>query len=216
MKKYTLVLMLISCSSAKDMNLSGEYSRMFNFLELKEDSTFAYTRRGMTLEAQAFGDWKLITPKQIVLNSHIDIENLPLGVIEKKKNLPEKTIEILVDDEFDADLLHNINYEIIINRKDTIKQQNPIIYLPENSSLNTIKINAYYVYKNLPEIHTTRESVSTQEYKVKEKQSDYYLITFPFWARMFLYETIKNDTIEINGNKLNWKNKGKPKFKRVE
>ena len=31
-----------------------------------------------------------------------------------------------------------------------------------------------------------------------------------------ILETIKNDTIKINGNKLYWKNKGKPKFKRVE
>lgn len=198
------------------MHLSGEYSRMFNFLELKEDSTFAYTRRGMTLEAQAFGTWKLISPKQIVLNSHIDIENLPLEIIEKKRNLPEKTIEILVDDKFDADLLHNIDYEFIINRNDTVRQQNPKINIPENNLLNRIKINAYYVYKDLPEIHTTRESVSTQEYEVQETQYDYYLITFPFWGSMFLYETIKNDTIDIKGNNLYWKNKGKPKFKRVE
>lgn len=216
MKRYTLILLLFSCSSAKEMQLSGEYSRMSNILQLNEDSIFVYKRRVMTLEAQSIGTWKLINPKQIVLNSHIDIENLPLKVIEKKKNLPQKTIEILVDDKFDSDLLHNIDYELITNRVDTVRQQSPIFNLPENNLLNTIKINAYYVYRNLPEIHTTRESVSTEEYEVQETQNDYYLITFPFRGSMFLYETIKNDTIDIKENKLYWKNKGKPKFKKVK
>lgn len=216
MKRYALILFLISCSSAKEINISGEYSKMLNFLELKEDSTFVYTRRGMTLEAQAFGRWKLISPKQIVLNSEIDIGNLPMEVIEKKKNLPEKTIEVLVDYKFDKDLLHNIDYEFIINRIDTIRQQNPKINIPENDLLNTIRINAYYVYRDLPEIHTTRESVSTQEYIVNEPENDYFLVTFPFWESMFLYETVKSDTLDIKRNYLYWRSKGKQKFRRIE
>ena len=216
MKKYILVLAFFSCSSSKEMGFSGEYSRMYNFLELKADSTFAYTRRVMNLEAQAFGNWELISPKEIVLNSHIDIENIPLEVIEKKKNIPEKTIEIIVDKRFDKDLLQNVRYEFIFNRADTVNVEDPVVKLTKGKILNTIKINAHYVYNELPEIHTTREYVSTQEYRVKETENDYYIITYPFWESMFLQETIKNDTIKINGNKLYWKNKGKPKFKRVE
>jgi hypothetical protein len=214
MKRFLMILFMLSCSSSKTVQIDGFYYRMFHALELKTDSTFSYTYRLSEVESKAFGNWRSVDGNKIILNSQIDVENLPLNVKESKRNINDKVISLDIDENFSLDLIHNIEFEVIINKSLTIRSDSNIINVKRNPPINTIKINIYYIFKELPHVHTTRKYISTKEYNVSNSENNYFDISFPFWEDMFLYETIKHDTLEIKGDKLYWDSKGKPKFKR--
>lgn len=203
---------LFSCS--KEITVPGVYTRKFETLNLKRDSTYEYMYRVERPQLASKGTWKIIGEDKIEVNSFYNLNNLPVEVKESIDLRETYLFEIVPQGTFYSDMRHNIEFGIVINGKEIARMSNALIEVPVKEDIRTMEVNIYYVFNDLPVIHVTRESLSTELYNVRSGQATVFKIKFPLESEMFYSETVEGDTIRVKRDKLFWLRKGDSYFKK--
>ncbi len=186
-------------------------------IDINKDSTFNIKRIRFLGSYISYGKWHIEKKRKLVLNSVLDVQNLPINVNESyNPNHSTKLISIDNLEHLDDD----IKYDVVLN--DTLHFKNvDVFHVNEEVSIKTIKIKFYislpenYQYSLLPIVDT----LLSENYHVKYRESNEISVRcIPIVnIDLFYYIPINNLSFISEGNSIILKEKfGKrKKFRKI-
>ncbi len=202
-----IVILFINCSSNK--NLVGQYYGSIQIMNLLGDSSFSYIETYDINSRTSSGMWKLVNDNTIVLNSYLNIESLPLVVIEKSSKEQNTT---KLSYEFTLNPLDNIDeediklYSILINDQILIHFDQNLNTIVNTS--DTIRKFQIFIHPNNIIFTNINETLSTSLYYVQNVKANNFSITIPFSISTIVYESINSDTLILKNKMLYWNSRG--------
>ncbi|MBK6730805.1 MAG: hypothetical protein IPG60_07525 [Bacteroidetes bacterium] len=178
-------------------------------MNLLGDSSFSYIETYDINSRTSSGMWKLVNDNTIVLNSYLNIESLPLVVIEKSSKEQNTT---KLSYEFTLNPLDNIDeediklYSILINDQILIHFDQNLNTIVNTS--DTIRKFQIFIHPNNIIFTNINETLSTSLYYVQNVKANNFSITIPFSISTIVYESINSDTLILKNKMLYWNSRG--------
>jgi hypothetical protein len=153
-----LIAIMVACSQKI---VTGTYSRKFETLELRSDSSYSYLFRIVQPKYISKGSWKMIDDDQVVLNSYFVYEKLPLDVKENQLLMSDSiSISLRPQIDFDPEYMESFKFSLIADDKLIYKGADKSIRVPlQQKSLECLKVVIHLVNDSLPIISGSRDSL---------------------------------------------------------
>jgi hypothetical protein len=175
-----------------------------NPLKLSTDSTYYYKYElGYKLNISS-GTWRTDCNNFLLLKStYSDLLNLPIKIIERKKQNSVDSISFVINDEFRKDNDESY-YIIVINDSIEKTSKNSHFQSTYHGTIFKLKVLFIGTFSGFP--YQTQDTVESEVYSVNDPASNVFEIDWKYNFEIFYYKVFNYDTLDIKNKYLYMRN----------
>jgi hypothetical protein len=198
----TVCFAMIACNKGF---YPGEYTKVvqnvsYEAFKFNLDSSFEYTYRAGWNKNYSKGKWKLRNGS-VILNSQYKRDALPMTVESSQKENTSGYFFKLKKYYSRTDN-PNLWQILIVNDRDTFRIEDSIVNIKHPDDLRTFRLEIVTTEYLNDSIGMYR--LRTENYTIKSKGENYFLVSYPFDWRMPYQQDFDNESLKIKRKAIYW------------